>query len=449
MKLKLISLILALSSLAPALIACAGGSKPATTEGAVSTVATTEKKEEPAKNEYAAMSASMLDAMYEKYWVGGVADGHLRHIHSGEVITGDLIMIWETAMLMLAMENHYNATGDEATKNRIIAEWKYLQKQFSKKEMVSNCGKTPNLASDDTAWSALLYISVYRVTGDALALQYCKETVLNAYEYYKDGDIANGMWYCDTKQYDGDQWKSLYCAGFILAALEYCEITKGTDAYSEELYTKTMALYGWFEENMRRAGPKTFENGLQNGNTYTVDVNDGLYWCDYNWDRDNRDERFGPDGALRPYGIRFGDSVSFLYGNMAMAAVNARLYKESGEESYLEKALQTVGSLNEYYVSDSGTYINDRDPFTNGAGLYYYVKFVLTLEEVDSRAVKLLSNTANVIFTKCVKDGAEFSHDWSKYPADFSKNFVKCATTLAFVSGAAYAKSLGVFDMKR
>lgn len=449
MKRKVLSFLLLFALISGLLSGC-GTSCPDVTEPPVSEIASdsvTEPSEEPVIDvSYTEMAGQMLEQFYRFYWVEDDDGAHFRPIHAGE-LTDNLTMIWETAMLMLAMENYYHATGDEATKEKIAQEWDYLQRHFGHELMVSNCGGTPNLAADDTAWSALLYISVYRVLGDETALEYTKEVILNAYDYYKDGDIANGMWYCDERQYGGDQWKSLYCAGFLLAALEYCEITEGTDKYSQELYDQTMALYAWMEENLRRSGSKTFENGLQNGQSYTVSVNDGLYWCDYNWDRDGRDERFGPDGGLRPQNIYFCDSVSFLFGNMAMAAVNVKLHEQSGEQAYLDRAMETAQSIVEVYTTKDGTYLNDRDINTNAAALYYYVTYVLSSEAVPQGAKDQLATTATVIYDHCREENAVyFSYDWIKDADCFTTNFITNATTASMVCGAAYAEQLGILE---
>ena len=443
---KILALLLIISFIMSLFAACSKGENPTqSTQPSGETPSATEPQPSESLS-YGQMAGDMLEQFYRFYWMEDTHGGHFRHIHAGE-ISENLTMIWETAMLMLAMENYYHATADQDTRDKIAQEWAYLQQNFSYEQMVSNCGGTPNLAADDTAWSALLYISVYRVLGDETALDYTREVILNAYDYYKDGDIANSMWYCDERQYNGDQWKSLYCAGFLLAALEYCDATEGTEKYSQELYDQTMALYAWMEENLRRSGSKTFEQGLQNGMSYTVSVNDGLYWCDYNWDREGRDERFGPDGGLRPQNIYFCDSVSFLFGNMAMAAVNMKLYERSGEEKFLNSAMETTASIAEVYTTKDGTYLNDRDINTNAAALYYYVSYVLSSDAVPKEAKAQLATTASVIYNNCREDNAVyFSYDWIKDAGRFTTNFVTNSTTVAMACGAAYAEKLGILE---
>ena len=54
-----------------------------------------------------------------------------------------------------------------------------------------------------------------------------------------------------------------------------------------------------------------------------------------------------------------------------------------------------------------------------------------TLED----AGRLLADTAEVIYARCVGEGACFAQDWSREPKDFTTNFMRCANTLAMVSG--------------
>ena len=454
MKIRWICLGLSAALLLPACGAPSGGAPAAQTDSGRVTEETAtagmppdaaESAAVPAENRYAVMSAELLSRMMARYWTGSAQQGHFVPIHGGE-ISENLSMIWETAMLMLAMEQHYLATGDEETKERIAAEWAYLREQFSEEQMTAGCGAPPNLAADDTAWSAMLYVSVYRTLGDETALEYARRVILSAYDYFQDGSTAEGLWYCDEKQYGGDRWKSVYAAGFLLAALEYCGATRGTDRYSPELYARTMDLYRWIEDNLRRSGPRTYEHGDRNGNTYMVRADDGLYWCDFNWDRSGRDERFGPDGGRRPDQIGYLNSVSFLFGNMAMAAVNARLWRGTGEEESLRRVRQTVESITRVYRTADGVYLNDRDPATDSAALTDYIRFALTLPGLGEDAGRLLADTAEVIYARCVGEGACFAQDWSREPKDFTTNFMRCANTLAMVSGAAYAASLGLIE---
>jgi hypothetical protein len=68
----------------------------------------------------------------------------------------------------------------------------------------------------------------------------------------------------------------------------------------------------------------------------------------------------------RPHDIHTAGSVTYLGGNLGMAACQARLYRLTGEESWRTVALRTTAALHEHLCDSAGRFINDRDAFTDG-----------------------------------------------------------------------------------
>lgn len=389
---------------------------------------------------FTSLASQALKRYYQKFWKGSVTKGHIQSDTSS--------MIWELAMGVFAMESYYEATSDVETKNRLSAEWEHLKATFSKNKLVGNMGRTPNLAADDAGWDAMAYMTFYRVTKDPLALQYAKECVLNAYEYFKDDDLSNGMWYCNATQYGGDQWKSVYSAAQVITALEYCQLTKGTKDYDASLYSETMKLYHWLEINLCRDAVKTYENCFQDGRSYTSRQIDYLYWCDYNENRNGRTERNGPDGLARPNDISWNGSVSALFGNMAMSAINAKLYKITGDSNYLTKALRTAASITERYKTTDNTYINDRDHNTNAAFAYYYIKEVLTLPGITQKDINRFANTGRIIANYGLTDDGYYHTNWEINAQSKGSEYQVCAvmgTNIHMITGSALLQKLGLF----
>lgn len=96
----------------------------------------------------------------------------------------------------------------------------------------------------------------------------------------------------------------------MCAAREYTLAT-GDDCLMED----TLALYAWRGEYMIRSGTKVYENGLSGGQCLSMEVNDKLYWMDFNVDctgRDNKTYQAGAAleriGLYRCHTLRNGDT---------------------------------------------------------------------------------------------------------------------------------------------
>lgn len=400
---------------------------------------------------YREMAKKALDDLYERFWTD--ADGgHILPTHCGLVVEKPL-MIWEVTMLLIAMETYYDATGDEETARRIVGTWNYLKSVFTREQMVDNFGKEPNLALDDVGWDIMCYLMAYRFTGDPDALDMVKTTLLGAYDHYKDETLEEGLWYNDWAQYN-DHWKSSYIVSLLISALEYCRITKGTDRFSRELQDQTLLLCDWVERTFRRDRVYTVENGKADGSPYTVDVLDNLYWIDYNKDRENRDERNGPSGGLRPGDIRELGSVSAIFANMGLAAVNVRRYEMFGDETCLKKAVQTADALEKYY-NNHGAYLNDRDGNTNATMLRYYIHSLLATDRTTDKQRDMLFRTAENVYATGQNRKGRYLPWWGRVigpedtvpqldPRGLDVEGIMCnATSVTMICGAALLESLG------
>lgn len=402
------------------------------------------------EQKYRLMAKKALDDIYARFWTDEDG-GHILPTHCGQVVEKPL-MIWEVTMLLIAMETYYDATGDTETARRIAGTWKYLKSVFTHEQMVANFGGEPNLAVDDVGWDIMCYLMAYRFTEDPEALDMVKDTLLGAYDHYKDGDdLSEGLWYNDWAQYN-DQWKSSYIVSLLISALEYCRITKGTDKFSQELQDQTLLLCDWVDHTFRRDRVYTVENGRRDGSPYTVDVVDHLYWIDFNKNRENRDERNGPSGGLRPDDIRELGSVSGIFANMGMAAVNVKRWEMFGDEACLKKAIQTADALEKHY-NNNGAYLNDRDGHTNATMLRYYIHTLLSTDRTTSAQRDMLFRTAENIYASAQNCDGWYLPWWGTVVEKIPEmppvleqavyGIMYNATSATMICGAALLESMG------
>ncbi|MCL2885020.1 MAG: hypothetical protein FWF49_06010, partial [Oscillospiraceae bacterium] len=244
--------------------------------------------------------------------------------------------LWHQSMMVFEMYTLYQATGDQTLKDRITAQWEFTKGNFTQAQLIGNFSQAPNIAVDDTGWNAMVLIIYYQVTNDIYALQLAKALIQGGYNYYKDGDTVNGLWYPDYPpstasgaKIPDKYYKSVYAVGIVSAALEY-QILTGDDS----LFADSLNVYNWMETNLLRDGDYTLTD--INGDVTTFNCTDNLYWCDFNVGRTNKTtEVYGPSGGSRPQSIGEAGSVSGLFGNMGMAVVQARLYQITKDQTYL------------------------------------------------------------------------------------------------------------------
>ena len=382
------------------------------------------------------------------------AAGHMHKEDQGYVIGEDQWqkMIWAHAMMALEMEWLYRATGDETLKDRLAAQWKFTKDSFTYEQLTGNFSGVPNIAVDDTGWDAMAYMLYYRVTGDDVALSAVRDIIRGGYEYYKDGDTKNALWYPQNPPSQGGpdtgRFKSMGMVGILNAALDYIKTTG-----DKSLLPDTLNIYQWIEENMLRNGEKTYPNGMANGDPLTVKADDMLYWMDFNVGRAGCKERFGPNGGSRPNAIGEAGSVSCMFANMGMGVAHARLYAITGEKRYLGRAVETVRAFNDSpFYSNQGVYVNDRDAWADATFAGPWVSEVLTLPGVTQADRERMYITAESIAAHCRtaegywkaewSGGDRWAEAWKRAGGGSEKQFMTSGTTVGMLTAAAWLEKL-------
>jgi hypothetical protein len=316
---------------------------------------------------YTAQAKGVVDDLVKNFWIGGPDEGCIVPTYSGYPGTIAILPnggMWERGMMVFALDAYFQATGDPLTKHRIASEWARMKRVYTMKELVE-AGGNIHPAADDCGWDAALYWVFYRDLGDPYALEMAKGLVDNAYNRWHDDKLGGGMWYDNSRTI-----KSLYCIQIPITAWHIWEAT-GDISYRE----KAMNCYDWTESHLARP--------------------DGLYFMDFNAD--------GPVGKERPNDIHEAGSVSSFAGSMAMAVFHARLYRETGDKKYLDRAIRTAEGISRVLVKN-GAYYSDRDAWTSGTFAPDWVQEVLTLPGIHPKHKQLLLNTADSI---CKNDRTE------------------------------------------
>jgi hypothetical protein len=367
--------------------------------------------------------------------------------------------LWDVVMLAEPTYRMWRATKDEAYRQRLVGIWAFVKDNFTFEQLTSGFGHAPNLALDDTGWAAMLFMICYDATGDKYALDVVKAQIKGAYEYYKDGELANGLWYPKTPPtHGGDastRFKALYTVGILSAALEYCQKTGDS-----ELLPDTLAIYQWMETHLRRDRNVTYRGGLRSGGDLIVTVTDNLYWANFGEGLGDPKSLVatGPPAANRPDSVQEAGSVSALYGNMGMGVVQARLYQLTGDRKYLKLALETVRALNDSPLySNQGVYLNDRDAGDDAIFAGAWVEEVLTLPGATKQDAERIFTTARSIQAKCRTKDGYWNPEWAGGDAWRSKWLTASAqhkrsvqmamitgNTVCMITAAALLESMGL-----
>jgi hypothetical protein len=239
-------------------------------------------------------------------------------------------------------------------------------------------------------------------------------------------------------------FKSLYCVGLMLTALEYNLATLGTEENDPQLYADTLALYDWVETYLARTAVRSYPEG-------TSDVTDGIYWCSF-YDIPGRQ---CPDGVERPLDIHYAGSVSALFGNMGMAVVHKMLYDTTNDPKYLKRAVETANAIADSLYDDDGIFLNDRDTWTDSAFTGYFVREIMPLEGVSRKLGKLLVATAFAVMKNCREMDGHYTGDWNggdvwSTTQSFhggSEYMMTCANSVHMIFAAYAAVSEGLVDM--
>jgi len=353
------------------------------------------------------------------WWTGDAKSGHLRATDGGLLrAEGEPQgFLWEHTTVLFGFETLYAATQNKEFLDRIWADWEFFKRSWpNRNDYVDAGGHNFNWAQDDAGWNAMFYMMIYKRFGDEDALELAGELIRNSYEFWKDGDVANGLLYDHEPHDEKTRHKSLHMASLIIAALDYLEARK-----DEALEKDTMAIYNWVENNMLRKGSYRYLDGEKNEKLCYCD--DMLYWFNYNVNRVGKPVYNGPEFGDVPHKMDEGLSdyskdrlcSVFLGCNFAMAAIHARLYRKTGDEKYLLRTKETVRALNDCEtLQNNGVYRNSGDAWTNAQFMLMWIEDALTLPGVcTAKDIDLLKNTAQSIIENTRTPDGYYGACWS------------------------------------
>ncbi|MCL2884149.1 MAG: hypothetical protein FWF49_01510, partial [Oscillospiraceae bacterium] len=195
------------------------------------------------------LAKQAMDDMVANFWDD--RHGHITKEYHGYPVgePHPQEMIWAHGQFLFGMYAYWRATGDEETHRRMLKQWEFIKTNFPRERLVTP-GAAPNIAMDDAGWDAMVYVLCYMLTGDEYAHEVAVECIRNSYDYWKDGAVANGLWYAQVPPSQGGnattRHKAIYSASLVWAALTLAQHTG-----KRELWHETLALYEWFEHNLR------------------------------------------------------------------------------------------------------------------------------------------------------------------------------------------------------
>jgi hypothetical protein len=278
--------------------------------------------EEPTLRQSATLAVQDL---FDHWWIGDATSGHLRPTHGGCAVDKGRGVIWERATVLCALETLASVAGNAPARERICAQWRYDKAQYKPQELQA-CGPGTGAPwCDDAAWQVVYYVIAFQQSGDPDALMSAEGLLENIRARWYDDQLGGGLWYNDQRKV-----KSLYAVAYVYGALGVYGAT-GDRRYLD----LALAQYDWIEQHLLRA--------------------DHLYWCDFSAGPPaNPEHPAGPVGIERPGDIRTAGSVTYLGGNLGMAACQAWLYQLTGEDSWRTAALRTTTALHEHLCDSAG-----------------------------------------------------------------------------------------------
>ena len=278
------------------------------------------------------MARKAVKDMITNFWYGDRKTGHILHVANHGIPLADQEKergrIWESAMILYGIYDMWKLTGDPAYQELVLAEARFYRERFTYEELVDPVGPS-GPALDDCAWTAILLLCFYQETRDEWFLKTAIDLLDNANVRWYDKELG-GIHYSDWADF-----MALYGVGVAISWVRIWELTG-----QQRFYDLALDAY---EGMHKRLG---------------ADRTDGLYFCEASVK--------APVGCERPNDIQLAGSVSFLAGNMGMAALAARFYRATGEQKYLDRVRSTNEGLLVWY-NLGGVLINDRDAWSNGA----------------------------------------------------------------------------------
>jgi hypothetical protein len=312
-------------------------------------------------------AAHAVRDLMDHWWIGDTPSGHLQPTHGGCAAPKGRGVIWERATVICVLEAQATMMGDADARERISAQWRYDKSQYKPAELQA-CGPGSSAPwCDDAAWEVIYYVIAFQQSGDRDALTAAAGLLEQIHKRWYDDSLGGGLWYNDERKV-----KSLYSVAYVYGALGVYEAT-GDRRYLE----LAIAECNWIEAHLLRP--------------------DYLYWCDYSAGPPaNLQHPAGPVGVTRPNDIHTAGSVTYLGGNLGMAACQAWLYELTGEDSWRSAALRTTAAVHEHLCDSTGRFINDRDAFTNGFFASAWARRIAGLRGSDP-ASRDLRRTAQAI----------------------------------------------------
>ena len=309
----------------------------------------------PTRSALRANAKKALDDLSANFWIGTPTGGHFDASSWGGAQAADAFYAW------------WKITGSTDAANRVAAHWRWLMGKFPASDLIA-CGahSAQNYAQDDTAWDVGFMLQAYEVTRDPEALRIAKATLDFARGRWWDTTFGGGYWYDDSKS-----GKSAYQPILILDEETYYE-ESGDKAYLK----RAMDDEAWVASHLLIT--PAFNSVSPAG--------DGLYFDGYS--ATGYKGGPGPDGS--PYHMKvtnLAQSNTMLVANMAMAVLDWRLYKITGNQVYKSRMLATAAGIRRTEtnagnpapgaLSGVEVFTDDQDANVNGYEAIRYVLEVL------------------------------------------------------------------------
>ncbi len=334
----------------------------------------------------AANAAKAYQDLLHRFWFGTAQDGHFGDITNDRDVIAPVHEIpvekgwmWQYAEAWNPIYVYWRTTHSSDAKVRLIAEWRWVTKNWSLADM-HRCGRVGRQSAttqDDSSWMAMGLVQLYEATGDREALAFSKAVIDCAMERWGDDATGGGLWYDDEHQ--ANTGKSVTNGNFALAMLYLYEHTCAIGKCDRELLHEVESIENWAARRLLR--------------------DDGLYWMSF-------------PNPRRPDQIEPTSSVVALFGNMGFAALDARLYGISKDPVYRERARRTTAGILRYEVRD-GAFLDDRDARGNGYAAWNFAhEAVPILDRPQPVIDAFLTTGRNVVAHDRSPEGA-YGGDWS------------------------------------
>jgi hypothetical protein len=323
------------------------------------------------------MAESAVCDLERNFWSGTATNGHF---NAGCGLLAPYLdtpaALWKDAQAYNVLYGWWKLSGDPDAKARLAANWKWVKNALPRSDwQLCGWGTPINFASDDTGWNASMALQAYDVTQDPQALADAEAAVDAAFARWRIDGSGGALWYNDARKVS-----SLYQATLALDSYRIFGLT-GLPRFL--LYA--MSTYYWITDNLERP--------------------DGLYWCEY--------ASGAPVGGDRPDQIHPADSVTFLEGNMAMALLNARLYRATRCAGYSESAIRTSLVLLARETDGNGILVDDRDAWTDGYLVREWAEEVLPLSPALAGGARAVCRTAAAVYGADRTAYGCYGGDWS------------------------------------